>query len=238
LLEIVAERYGTGKSYKAEIDLNGAVTDLEWLAGEMNIKPEDATDTLKLFANVALIDAGAWAKSVIAIPQLQEYSDEYSARAKRSLASSKEKNSKEEIEVEVEKEKEVVVEVEGEVEEKRHSPDSVGTSSRRESKCAKTQGQENHYMPLTGAWERIGLHRISGRYSDFRNLVKGMKRPAIKETKAAFCGRILDECGKQGVEYPKEFLAITRRLRKDLPNSPFFSVAEQIAEENRRLGTL
>lgn len=109
--------------------------------------------------------------------------------------------------------------------------DSTKDSSSSERKM---YDQENHYVPLSGkGWERLGLHRISDRYADFVNLVKAIK-PRPTETKAAFCGRILDECGRQGVDYPPEFLAITRRLRKESPNVPFFNVAEQIAEERRR----
>jgi len=83
LLEIIAERCGAGKDFRPELNLNGKCTDREWLAAELAIEPDAVQETLDLFAAVDLIDSGAWADKVVAIPAMLEYRDAYTERKQR-----------------------------------------------------------------------------------------------------------------------------------------------------------
>src|SRR5262249_52932018 len=98
LLEVVAERGGKGRDFRPEINLNGAATDAEWLASELNIQTHAVRETLDLFAKVGLIDEGAWAQAVVAVPAMTEYKDEYTARRQKRNSSSESQESKSKVE--------------------------------------------------------------------------------------------------------------------------------------------
>lgn len=89
------------------------------------------------------------------------------------------------------------------------------------------------FSPIGKRWERLGIRKLSEKYRPFVEIVD-KTRPEPKETIATWCGRIIDLCVNGDVQYPPEFLAVTRRFRKN--DKPWFSVAAQIREEQRRRG--
>jgi hypothetical protein len=89
LLEIVAQRGGTAAKFAPVLDLKNPYTNVDWLADELRISPEEAERTLQVFASVKLIDPKAFQKQVIRIHQMLEYLDEWTQRglkAKNSRA--------------------------------------------------------------------------------------------------------------------------------------------------------
>src|SRR5258708_37363777 len=83
LMEVIANMGGSGESFEPRISLNDSHTDELWLADELGIKPGDLRKTLKVFAQVRLIDPTSFGSGEIFLPQMLEYRDEYSAK-KRS----------------------------------------------------------------------------------------------------------------------------------------------------------
>jgi len=87
LLEVVADRGGSGPKFRPELNLNDAATDLAWLASEMGCESDkDAKETLDLFAAIRLIDPKAWKRGKIRIPQMTEYKDEWASRNKKPVS--------------------------------------------------------------------------------------------------------------------------------------------------------
>ena len=86
LLEIVAERGGTGETFVPRLDLNLPSTNLDWLADELHIKKNVAKTTLAYFAKCELIDPEEFQRNIIYVPQMIEYRDEFTR--KRQSASS------------------------------------------------------------------------------------------------------------------------------------------------------
>jgi len=82
-MEVIANMGGSGESFEPRISLNDSHTDELWLADELGIKPGDLRKTLKVFAQVRLIDPASFESGEIFLPQMLEYRDEYSAK-KRS----------------------------------------------------------------------------------------------------------------------------------------------------------
>jgi hypothetical protein len=87
------------------------------------------------------------------------------------------------------------------------------------------------FAPIGKRWERLGIRKLSERFRPFVEIVD-RTQPKPEETIGTWCGRIIDLCQNADVEYAPEFYAVTRRFRKN--DKPYFSVQEQIAEENRR----
>jgi hypothetical protein len=83
LLEIVGERGGRGAKFNPVLDLNGPATDIEWLAGEMNLTADETRATLDVFSAVELIDPNSWQRLVVSVPQMLEYRDEYTERRQK-----------------------------------------------------------------------------------------------------------------------------------------------------------
>jgi hypothetical protein len=86
LLEIVAQRGGNGEAFAPRVKLNEPHTDLRWIADELRIDRRKAKLTLKVFAEVGLIDPEAYRQNVLYIPQMREYRDEWT-RKKQSSSS-------------------------------------------------------------------------------------------------------------------------------------------------------
>ena len=85
LLELVAERGGTGEYFQPRIQLKTLHTDLDWLADEWGISCDEAQRTLDTFVSAGLISPKSWRKKVVEIPQMIEYRDEWTR--KRQLRS-------------------------------------------------------------------------------------------------------------------------------------------------------
>jgi hypothetical protein len=80
LLEVVAERGGTGGGFQPRIGLKDSHTDLEWLADEWGITAREAKKTLDLFASLGFIDPDALKNQTIQIPQMLAYRDEWARK--------------------------------------------------------------------------------------------------------------------------------------------------------------
>ena len=106
LLEIIAEQGGKSDNFEPRLNLNQRWTNLEWLAGELQIMPREMSKTLQLFAEFHLIDPKAWRKRVIFIPQMTELLDEWTRRRCRPRASPERLPSDSSQEIEKEKERE------------------------------------------------------------------------------------------------------------------------------------
>lgn len=222
LLEIVGERGGKGVDFRPEINLNGAATDIEWLATEWGIKPSEVRSTLELFSKVGLIDEGAWTKSIIAVPQMLEYRDEYTGR--RQKKSSRLKDS------DLEKEKEVEVEEERNGQCPATLPIQSGDTGEGVEKPV--FDPEDKLISVTGtAWSKLGLSKISEQYAPFVDLVRKQMHPKIDDPFSEVLGNILDLCGKNDVDYPPQILAMLRRYRKR--DKPFYDYKEKLAATRR-----
>lgn len=91
---------------------------------------------------------------------------------------------------------------------------------------------------LTGrVWQKLGIARLSGTFQAFVDLVNRMQ-PGIEETVATWCSKILDACEAEHITYPRAFLRVTREFREKRSSLCFYSLTEQIAEENRRRSQL
>lgn len=225
LLEIIAERGGKGANFRPEVDLTSTATDLEWLSSEIGVEEGVARETLDVFAKVGLIDEGAWKQTIVAVPAMREYADEYVTRCKKRIARS--------LEVDSEK-KRTESRSRSRTEQNGDHPATVPTQSGHGAEgVQKMYDPTDQLIEVTGAgWRKLGIRKLSERYKPFVELVRSIK-PTWDETIAQWCGRILDACSVKDISYPPEFLAITRRYReKDVP---FYSAQERTAARNAAL---
>lgn len=85
LLEVVAERGGSGENFDPRIDLKRNHTDLDWLSDEFGIDLVETKKTLSVFSEVGFIDPKEWSKrEVLYVPQMKEYVDEWTRKSLRS----------------------------------------------------------------------------------------------------------------------------------------------------------
>lgn len=228
LLEIIAERGGKGADFRPELNLNGAATDMEWLAAEWSVEEGAARDTLNLFATVGLIDEGAWSQSVINVPQMLEYRDEYVSRRQKKTPALK----PQEVETDLkEKKRGRVVEVK----EERNGdyPDTIPSVSGHELEGKKMYDSTDRLFEPTGPmWARIGIKHLSVQFKEFAELANAIE-PRPEETKAEWCGRVIDACAAKDVPYPPEFYAVTKRFRKK--DESVFDYRERVRARNRAL---
>ena len=89
LLELVAERGGTGEAFTPRISLNNLHTNLSWIADALNINVRAAKSTLKVFADVRLVDPHEYSQGTIYIPQMREYLDEWTRKRQSSASGSR-----------------------------------------------------------------------------------------------------------------------------------------------------
>jgi hypothetical protein len=84
LFEIVADRGGKGEAFAPRISLSEPHTNLGWIAHELGINRRSAKFTLKVCAEVGLIDPEAYRQNVLYIPQMREYVDEWTRKKRPS----------------------------------------------------------------------------------------------------------------------------------------------------------
>ena len=81
LLEVVAQRGGSGKTFNPRLELKKAHTGLAWLADELGIAERELDKTLGVFAKVGFISPKSWRqRKVIYVPQMREYLDEWTRK--------------------------------------------------------------------------------------------------------------------------------------------------------------
>lgn len=83
LLEVIAERGGSGEAFKPRLDLRKPHTGMAWLADELGISEAALGRTLRVFAEARFINQRMLRKQVIYVPAMREYVDEW-ARKRRS----------------------------------------------------------------------------------------------------------------------------------------------------------
>lgn len=83
LLEIIAERGGSGQAFKPRLDLRLPHTGMPWLADELGIGEAALGRTLRVFAEARFISKRMLRKQVIYVPAMREYVDEW-ARKRRT----------------------------------------------------------------------------------------------------------------------------------------------------------
>ncbi|HEY2118629.1 MAG TPA: hypothetical protein VGH37_05545 [Candidatus Acidoferrum sp.] len=107
------------------------------------------------------------------------------------------------------------------------------SKSVRSAKEKKVFDPTDRLITLPKGWAKIGLRTISARFAPFLEIAR-VNKPRPDESKAQWCGRILDACTSSDVEYPPEFYAITKRYRKT--DEPFYDYKERLAETRRLRG--
>src|SRR5882762_11158768 len=80
LLEVVSQFGGNGPDFEPRLDLRGPATDEGWLANELGIQTRDLRKTLRVFAEVGLINTKEYRERVIAVPMLAELRDEFTKK--------------------------------------------------------------------------------------------------------------------------------------------------------------
>ena len=84
LLEILAQRGGSGPDFRPQLNLNDPAADLQWLAGELGISPREARRTLDTFARVGFIEPDSWKKHIVFMPAMLTIRDEWASRPTKS----------------------------------------------------------------------------------------------------------------------------------------------------------
>jgi hypothetical protein len=80
ILEIVAQRGGNGEAFAPRVNLNHPHTNLDWIADELGTDRRTARATLKVCAEVRLIDFEAYQQNILYVPQMREYLDEWTRK--------------------------------------------------------------------------------------------------------------------------------------------------------------
>jgi len=92
LLEVVSQFGGNGPDFEPRLDLRGPATDEGWLANELGIQTRDLRKTLRVFAEVGLINTKEYRERVIAVPMLAELRDEFTKKKQRGRQETLEKS--------------------------------------------------------------------------------------------------------------------------------------------------
>jgi hypothetical protein len=80
IFEIAAQLGSSGDRFDPRIHLQRPPTSREWLARELGISVTALTKTLKVFSKFGVIEARAWKSGVVYVPQLLDWTDEWTAR--------------------------------------------------------------------------------------------------------------------------------------------------------------
>jgi len=203
LFEIVAERGGKAGEFSPTIDLRKPPTDLDWLAEEWKISNDAAKETLDFFAEVRLIDQKSWRRTIVEVPQMLEYRDEWTQRKQHGRNSratpeqlpSDSGKSRGRAEAEKEKEKEAEAEAD----------------TKNIAAAAPSSMKDESRKILKPAWDAIGieplgLHSICGIWEFFyAQRAKGEPLSAVME-------RAIQHCQGNAVRIPKPFYDAKHRI--------------------------
>ncbi len=239
LLEIVAERGGTGEKFSPRISLKRAHTDLEWLADELGIKPSDARKSLDLFASVSLIDQKQWRKRLIYIPQMGDYKDEWTRKKQRSNSGATPEKGRSESPQSKSQKSESNSETDTELESESDGNNGGRNPNREQSvpgesdPNSKTDPDEKGYPEWMNAdpWVFLGIDRkrvplrfkaesAGGSTLNFELLLKVMwgkyrleaRKNGLEADPLMFAERVLDKAEEREVEYPPCLLKVKKVL--------------------------
>lgn len=107
------------------------------------------------------------------------------------------------------------------------------SSSKNSAETKMFDPDDRLFTPTGNKWKALGIGKLSERYRPFIELANKIE-PKLDETRAGWCGKVIDACTTADVEYPPQFYAITKRYRKH--DLPCFSEQGRILEARRRRG--
>lgn len=196
LFEIVAGRGGKAGDFSPTIDLRKPPTDIDWLAEELKIPVEDATETLDFFAAVRLIDQKAWHKKIVEVPQMLEYLDEWTQRQQRAKNSG---GTPEQLPSYSGKSRS---RVEGEKE----------AEADREKNTAAASLKGNCRKILQKAWEAVGREPLGS--IRFREAWETFYAAADGESLDVIMERCIQYCQANGIKVPPPFYDAKHRFEQ------------------------
>lgn len=233
LIEVVADRGGTGQNFNPTVDLKCQHTDLEWLAEELGIKPAEARRTLDLFAAVHLIEPEAWKKKQVCIPQMVAYRDEWTRKRQPDSGAAQEEHRSDTGDGQVQRrsdspqsKSQSQSRVEEEKEGKSESDDLTAAA---DAACAKNlslkeqSGNNSDRLDHSNPWTFLGIEknklplkfRIGAKGTPFELVLKqcwATQKNGM--SKADFAELVLVGCKDHDIEYPPALLRRKKEFEK------------------------
>ncbi len=230
LIEVVAERGGTGQNFSPIVDLKCQHTDLEWLAEELGIKPAEARRTLDLFASVHLIEPEEWKKKKVCIPQMVTYRDEWTRKRQPDSGAAQEEHRSDTGDGQVQRrrnspqsqsQKQSRVEEETEAESDDLTAAASAACTKNLSLNGKT-GNDSDRLDHNNPWDFLGLDkqrlpkkfRIGAMGTPFELLLKQLWLKRSNGNKSEFAELLLQSCQDRDIEYPPALLRRKKEFEK------------------------
>lgn len=228
LLEIVAQRGGTGERFQPRITLEDPSTDLRWLAEEWSIHPRTARFTLGIFAKVRFIDPGAWRENIVYVPAMKEYVDEWTRRRRaessgatpQSLLSNSPQSQSQKKNTE------------GEAESEPESDDRKADSADRPARKKSFDSDRDLFLTVTGGRfdpdRGLNGYQHRGKFTlTLIELVRGGV-PATAREQMEFMGAVVDACEDADFKAPPGWIRVLSDLRRELAEKDDYESASEM----------
>lgn len=232
LIEVVADRGGTGQNFDPGVDLKCPHTDLEWLAEELGVKLAEAKRTLDVFASVHLIEPEAWKRKQVCIPQMVAYRDEWTRKRQPDSGAAQEEHRSHTGDAQVQRRSDspqsksqsqsrVEEEKEGESESDNLTTAADATYTKNFSLKGRS-GNDSDRLDHSNPWNFLGLDkqrlpkkfRIGAMGTPFELLLKQLWLKRSNGSKSEFAELLLQSCQDRDIEYPPALLRRKKEFEK------------------------